>query len=56
MADLNCSDNFHGTIDHFLFQDSFFEEQDEVIRINDEIRSPIKIIQEDFSNFKIWSC
>ena len=52
MADLNCSDNFHGTIDHFLFQDSFFEEQDEVIRINDEIRSPIKIMQEDFANLK----
>ena len=41
MADLSCSDNFHGTIDHFLFKDSFFEEQDEVIGINDGTLSPI---------------
>ena len=52
MADLNCSDDFHRTIDHFLFQDPFFEEQAEVIRINDVTLSFIEIMLENFEKLK----
>ena len=51
MADLSVNGSFHENMEHFPFQNAFFEEQEEIIKLDLATRSPIEIMKDDFKNY-----